>query len=71
VLGWIFNRKGNAMRLTKEQQDGFGRLLYFLQKSFCNQGDYCELVKDCGLTQEDWKEIKLHLEHSYGIKLYV
>jgi hypothetical protein len=63
--------KENNMRWTKEQQEGFGNLLYFLQKNFCNQANYSELLKDCGLTYEDWEEIKLHLEHSYGIKLYV
>jgi hypothetical protein len=59
------------MRWNEKQREGFGKLLYTLQKIACNNDDFLKIVEECGLSEEDWKEIKIHLKNSYGFELYV
>jgi hypothetical protein len=59
------------MRWTQKQREGFASLFYLLQKSYCNQSDWSNLLNECELSEEDWEEIKQHFKNSYGIKTYV
>jgi hypothetical protein len=59
------------MRWTAEQREGFGRLIYIMQKQCLIQSTWLEYLDAAGLTESDWREIKDHLLSSYGIKTYV
>ena len=48
----------------------FDQLMYFLLKDATSES-FVDYLECAGLTEEDYKEIKKHIEETYGIKLYV
>ncbi|WP_350303600.1 hypothetical protein [Bacillus pumilus] len=48
----------------------FGTLMNGLLKE-ASRRSFSEFLDDRGISEEDYDEIKKHLEESYGIKLYL
>lgn len=48
----------------------FGTLMYFLTKDAAKYS-FIEFLEECDISEEEYGEIKKHLESTYNIKLYV
>lgn len=48
----------------------FETLLYFLIKDAAKY-DFNEFLEEHGITEDDYREIKYHLQETYGIKMYL
>lgn len=52
------------------KKDKFNTLMYALIKEAA-KSSFVEFLEVWELTEEDYNEIKTHLEETYGIKMYV
>lgn len=48
----------------------FGTFMYFLTKDAAKYS-FSEFLEECDISEEEYGEIKKHLESTYNIKLYV